>query len=332
VVLLPSAQSSKLAGGNPFLSFDDSLTLTADLLRRQLTAPPVVQSLGKNGYRNSYQVVDDPLTAGPVLDITVTGNSKNSVEHTLAGVTTEAGRQLLVMQGHVAPIDRINLRTVSYAPQASLLVSKKARTPVVALAVGLVLTLAVPLTIDAAIADRRKTRSRAWSPRSAAKRAATMIAAAGSLARAQLIAKPSTDGQPGTGPDGASSGATRSWQPNAADRVLADDRHRSQAAGRPTDGWHGIMADPGLGHHRTGRGRPVAAGVEHQLAAKQDRAGVPDEQRVLAADAHGDSSADAAGKKRLDSELGVAPGAAAVAEPTARGSVGPAEPKGTTQA
>jgi hypothetical protein len=181
VVLLPSAQSSKLAGGNPYLSFDDSVTLTADLLRRQLTAPPVVQSLGKNGYRSSYQVVDDPLTVGPVLDITVTGSSKSSVEHTLVGVTDQAGKQLLVMQGHVAPIDRITLKTVSYDPTPSLLLSRKARTPLVALAIGLVLTVAVPLTVDAAAADRRKaSRSRAWSLRTPARRTATIIAAAGS--------------------------------------------------------------------------------------------------------------------------------------------------------
>jgi hypothetical protein len=277
VVLLPSAQSSKLAGGNPYLSFDDSVTLTADLLRRQLTAPPVVQSLGKNGYRSSYQVVDDPLTAGPVLDITVTGNSKSSVEHTLAGVTDQAGKQLLVMQGHVAPIDRITLKTVSYDPKPSLVLSRKARTPLVALAIGLVLTVALPLTVDAAVADRRKaSRSRAWSLRAPARRTATVIAAvgsslrtparrtatviaaagsslaslarrtatiiaaagsslpglarrtatviaaAGSWARRQLLASPSVDSGPATTADGLVTGATRSLQPSADDRLWAD--------------------------------------------------------------------------------------------------------------
>jgi hypothetical protein len=187
VVLLPSAQSSKPAGGNPYLSFNDSETLTADLLRRQLTAPPLVQSLGNDGYGESYQVVDDPLTAGPVLDITVTGGSKASVEHTLAGVTNEAGTQLRLMQGRVAPIDQMTVKTVSYAPDPSLLVTRKARTPVVALAIGLLLSVAVPLTVDAAIAERREVGPSVRSRPSPARRAATTIAAAASWARMQQL-------------------------------------------------------------------------------------------------------------------------------------------------
>jgi hypothetical protein len=262
VVLLPSAQSAKAAGGNPYLSFDDSETLTADLLRRQLIAPPLVQSLSKNGYRSSYQVVDDPLTVGPVLDVTVTGNNESSVEHTLAGVTFAAGRQLRLMQGHVAPIDRITLRTVSYARQPSLLVSKKARTPVVALAMGLVLTLAVPLAFDAAVADRGKTGSRARSPLRPAIRAATITAAtitaatitaaARSLARVQL--KPGgsgPDGRPGTTPDGV-------------------------APGRRADAWQQLMADPGAGR-RTGQPGPVATAGDQGLAARHDSATIRDD-------------------------------------------------------
>jgi hypothetical protein len=244
VVLLPSAQSAKAAGGNPYLSFDDSLTLTADLLRRQLIAPPVVQSLGRNGYRSPYQVVDDPLTVGPVLDITVTGSSKSSVEHTLAGVTHEAGRQLRVMQGDVAPIDRITLRTVSYAPKPSLLAANKARTPVVALAVGLVLTLAVPLTFDAAMADRRKAGSRARSPRRPAIRAATIAAAARTLARVQLkLGRTGADGRGGTTPDGV-------------------------PAGRPADDWQQLLADPGHGR-RSDQGQPVAADGNQDSTARR---------------------------------------------------------------
>ncbi len=156
VVLLPSAQTAKPAGGNPYLSFDDSLTLTADLLRRELTAPPVVHALAVRGYGSPFQVVDDPLTAGPVLDITVTGNSKSAVEHTLAGVTSQAAKQLSAMQGGLAPIDRINVKTVSYQGRAALEISKKARTPVVVLGLGLVLTVAITLMLDAAVTDRRR--------------------------------------------------------------------------------------------------------------------------------------------------------------------------------
>jgi hypothetical protein len=261
VVLLPSAQSSKLAGGNPYLSFDDSLTLTADLLRRELTAPPLVQSLGRNGYRSSYQVADDPLTAGPVLDITVTGNSKSSVEHTLAGVTYEAGRQLRFMQSHLAPIDRITLTTVSYAPKPSLLVSKKARTPVVALAIGLVLTLAVPLTVDAAVSDRRKAGSRARSARRPVRRAGTVTAIVTSWAGVQLK-------------------AAASW---------AGVQLKAAAS------WAGVQLKAAASWAR--RQLVVTENGDRGLAAKQDTAKILDEQRVMAADAGSDNVSDTSGKQ-----------------------------------
>jgi hypothetical protein len=270
VVLLPSAQSAKAAGGNPYLSFDDSLTLTADLLRRELVAPPLIQSLSKNGYRSSYQVVDDPLTVGPVLDITVTGKSKSSVEHTLEGVTSEAGKQLHAMQGRVAPIDQITLRTVSYAPKPSLLVSKKARTPLVALAVGLILTLAVPLMFDAAIADRRKAGSRVRSPRSPVRRARTVTAVVASWAGVQLKAAAAWAG--------VQLKAAAAW----AGVQLKAAACRAGAQLKAAASW--------------ARGQlVVAANDDHGLAAKHDSAKVLDEQRVMAAEAHGDNASDASG-------------------------------------
>jgi hypothetical protein len=270
VVLLPSAQSSKLAGGNPYLSFDDSLTLTADLLRRLLINPPLVQSLGKNGYGSSYQVVDDPLTAGPVLDITVTGTSKDSVEHTLAGVTNEAGRQLRLMQGHVAPIDLITLKTVSYDSKASLLLTRKARTPLVALAIGLVLTVAVPLAFDAAAADRRKSRSRARSPRRPVRRAGTVTVAVASWAGVQLKAVASWAGP--------QLKALASW---------AGPQLKALAS------WAGVQLKAVASW---ARGQlVVTASDDQRLVAKQGSAKVPDEQRVIAADAHSDNASDASG-------------------------------------
>ena len=79
VALLPSKHISGPAGGNPYLSFGTADTLTADLLRRELTAPASVARLAAAGYSSTYLVTDDPTTAGPVLDITVTGTSKTVV-------------------------------------------------------------------------------------------------------------------------------------------------------------------------------------------------------------------------------------------------------------
>ena len=67
VVLLASQHASKVVGGNPYLAFDSSLTLTADVVRREVMDPRTGQDLAKRGYTASYAVVDAPDTSGPVL-------------------------------------------------------------------------------------------------------------------------------------------------------------------------------------------------------------------------------------------------------------------------
>jgi hypothetical protein len=156
--LHPSKHISLPAGGNPYLSFGDSDTLTADLLRRELTAPAAVTRLAAAGYSSSYLVVDDTATAGPVLDITVTGNSKAMVEHTLLGVTAAASTTLAGMQASLSPSEQITSIVVSIAPEAKLSVGKKARTLIVVLAVGLVLAIVLPQAFDAAASRRRARR------------------------------------------------------------------------------------------------------------------------------------------------------------------------------
>ncbi len=158
VALLPSRHISGPAGGNPYLSFDDSDTLTADLLRREMTAPAAGARLAAAGYSSAYQVADDPTTAGPVLDITVTGNSKAMVEHTLQGVTAAASTTLAGMQSGLSPSEQITSIVVSLAPEAKLSAGKKARTLIVVLAVGLILAIAIPQVFDAAASRRRARR------------------------------------------------------------------------------------------------------------------------------------------------------------------------------
>ncbi len=158
VVLLPSLQSSKANGNNPYLSFADSVSLTADLVRREVMAPATALALAAQGYPSTYQVVDDPNTAGPVLDVTVTGNSKAAVQNTLYAVTTEISTKLAAMQAGTKLANRITSLAVSVDPRAMLMISKKARTLVVVLGIGLLLTIAIPQVADAAITQRRSRR------------------------------------------------------------------------------------------------------------------------------------------------------------------------------
>lgn len=158
VVLLPSKASAKTFGGNPYLSFAGSISLTADLIRREVMDPRTVLALATQGYTSGYSVVDDPDTSGPVLDVVVDGNSSYSVEHTLNGVTAEVSTKLAALQTGIKPADRITSLVVSDDPQPSLKLSKKARPLAIVVGLGLVLTIAIPQLFDAALTRRRGAR------------------------------------------------------------------------------------------------------------------------------------------------------------------------------
>jgi len=164
VVLLASQNASKANGGNPFLSFNSSLPLTADVIRRELLDPRTALDLATKGYTAGYLVTDAPDTTGPVLLITVTGHDKAAVEHTLYGVTAEIGTKLLDLQANITPRNQIRVVTLSVTPQAKLSISKLARPLVVILGFGLLLTFAIPLIVDAQISRRRPREAARPSP------------------------------------------------------------------------------------------------------------------------------------------------------------------------
>ena len=155
VVLLASQNASKANGGNPYLSFSSSLPLTADVLRRELLDPRTALDLAGRGYTAGYLVTDAPDTTGPVLLVTVTGHAQAAVEHTLYGVTAEIGTKLQSLQANITPGNQIRVATLSVTPKAKLSISKLARPLVVILGLGLLLTFAIPLIVDAQISRRR---------------------------------------------------------------------------------------------------------------------------------------------------------------------------------
>ena len=157
-VLYPSQQASKLNGNNPLLSFGGSLNVAGDIVLREVSSPAYVAQLVARGYSSSFTIVDDPNTTGPILDITVTGSNQGEVEQTLKGVTVAVKNQLAFIQQNYKPADRITSQVVSTQPTPQLLVSKKARTIVIILGLGLVLTFAIPQVVDAEIAKRRGAR------------------------------------------------------------------------------------------------------------------------------------------------------------------------------
>lgn len=157
-VLYPSQQASKLNGDNPLMSFGGSLNVAGDIVLREVSAPSYAAQLAAHGYTSSFTIADDPATTGPILDVTVTGSNQSQVEQTLNGVTAAVKNQLAAIQQNYKPANRITSQVVSTQPTPKLLVSKKARTIVIVLGLGLVLTFAIPQVVDAEIAKRRGAR------------------------------------------------------------------------------------------------------------------------------------------------------------------------------
>jgi hypothetical protein len=167
VVFLASEQTSKPNGNNPYLSFDSTLSTTADIVRREVLDPRIVTALAARGFTDTYDIQNDPLGIGPVLDITATGPTKAGAMATQAAVTAEVQSQLQQLQTDLLPKDQITSMVVTSTPKATLLVSKKARPVVAVLVVGFILILAIPQVVDAvqnrSSNRRKKGGQRPWA-------------------------------------------------------------------------------------------------------------------------------------------------------------------------
>jgi hypothetical protein len=154
VVLLASRTASKPNGQNPYLSFSPSLTLAADVLSRELVAPATVRYLAFRGYGDPYTVAlptETTQTTGSVLQVTVTGGDRASVQHTLHGVTSEISSRLARMQSGVHRAGRIRVLTLSITPQPGVSMSHTARTVALVAGLGLMLSLGLPWLVDAQV-------------------------------------------------------------------------------------------------------------------------------------------------------------------------------------
>jgi hypothetical protein len=164
VVLLASRAVSKPNGNNPYLSFSPSLTLTADVLSRELMAPATASYLVYKGYPGTYTVALAPeaaTTTGSVLLLTVTGSNEAVVRHTLVGVIDEIRIRLARLQGGITRYNQIQAVPLSVSQQPSVSMSATLRPLVVILALGLAVAFGIPWLIDARIAERRARRDAA---------------------------------------------------------------------------------------------------------------------------------------------------------------------------
>jgi hypothetical protein len=124
VVLLASPAASKINGGNPYLSFSPSLTLTAELISQELVSPNVARRLATEGITASPTVTVasyGTTTTGSVLLLSVTGRSMAQAEHDINAVTAQISKLLATMQAGERRYDRIRAATLAMdqKPRAS---------------------------------------------------------------------------------------------------------------------------------------------------------------------------------------------------------------------
>jgi hypothetical protein len=158
VVLLPSRAASRLTGGNPYLGFSPSLSLTADVVSRELMGPATAAQLASRGFTDPYTVAQPTYTTtttGSVLTITVTGTEPDRVERTLHGVISQVSIALAQMQGNVRPRSRITVMTLASSPAASLDASTTARPMVMTLVLALIAAFGLPVIIDGTLSRRK---------------------------------------------------------------------------------------------------------------------------------------------------------------------------------
>lgn len=158
VVFLISKNSAKNFGGNPYLGFNTALNQTADVVRYEVMDIETANYLAAQGYPGSYLITDAIDTAGPVLQVQVTGHNKVAVGHTLYGVLNEISVKLNTLQAGVAPDNKIRELVIATSPKATVLVSKKARPLLEVLGIGFILIIGVPSIVDAVRTRRSPQR------------------------------------------------------------------------------------------------------------------------------------------------------------------------------
>jgi hypothetical protein len=194
VVLLASHAAATQNGGNPFLSFGPSLTLTADAVSRELMAPETVSQLAAQGFTASYTVALPTYTTsttGSVLLVTAAGSNAAEVQGTLLAVTAQIGTQLAQLQHGIPAGGQVHVDTLSVTPQATLSISQTARPLVIVGVVLLVICLGAPIIVDGLI-TRRRLRYRSVLPRTPRRSLISrisLISRVSSISRVSLISR-----------------------------------------------------------------------------------------------------------------------------------------------
>ncbi|MEW2358235.1 hypothetical protein [Spirillospora sp. NPDC029432] len=161
VVFLASPFQAREAGGNPWLIFDSSLTITAEVVGREMMDDRTAAELRGRGLTAEYEVGVAQDSTGPVLAVDVTGPDEKVTKGTLDALVAAIPQRLAQLQAKEGVAERAQIRAnvVTASPAATLAPTAKMRTLVMVLFVGLALTVAVPLFAEVFSERRRRVRA-----------------------------------------------------------------------------------------------------------------------------------------------------------------------------
>ncbi|MEU9887117.1 hypothetical protein [Sphaerisporangium sp. NPDC051011] len=166
VVFLSSRKGSQPVGGNPWLAFDGSLTITAEVISRGMSDERTLQKLKDEGKTAEFTVGLAQDSRGPLLDITATGPDPKIAQATMETLADLSLARLTEVQqkSSILPDATIRAELVTSTEEAQLTPEKKIRMLVIIFAGGMLLTVGVPLFLES-MAQKRRRVSQGGDPR-----------------------------------------------------------------------------------------------------------------------------------------------------------------------
>ncbi|MFC6079690.1 YveK family protein [Sphaerisporangium aureirubrum] len=158
VVFLSSRKGAQPVGGNPWLAFDGSLTITAEVIARGMSDERTLQKLKDQGNTAEFTVGLAQDSRGPLLDITATAPDPKVAQATMEALATLSAQRLNEMQqkSSILPDATIRAELVTSTDKAELTPEKKIRMLLIIFAGGCLLTLGIPLFLESQAQKRRR--------------------------------------------------------------------------------------------------------------------------------------------------------------------------------
>lgn len=145
--------------GNPLLDFEGSLTITTQLLIQSLSSPTVQNAIAAEGGSSTFQA-GDGNTGGPFVVIIADAKSKAQAERTVTLALQYASNELNQRQKalQAPPSTFINTQVVVEATPAKTKLSNKLKGGGVALALGLIISLAAAFALESRSTNRKRRK------------------------------------------------------------------------------------------------------------------------------------------------------------------------------